>query len=54
MVTLPPQKEDQAGFEAFMGRYLPGLAAERAAVQHLNTDDVLKELEIRNMDNKEF
>lgn len=37
-----------------MGRYLPGLAAERAAVEHLNTDDVLKELEIRNMDNKEF
>lgn len=35
VVTLPPRAEDQAGFEAFMARYLPGLAVERAAVEHL-------------------
>ena len=35
VVTLPPREEDQAGFEAFMARYLPGLAVERAAVEHL-------------------
>ena len=31
-VTLAPDPQDEAGFKAFMDRYVKGLAAERAAV----------------------
>ena len=33
--TVPPDKEDAAGFSAFMERYTKGLAIERAAVESL-------------------
>ena len=34
-VTLAPDPEDVAGFEAFMARYTPALAVEKAAVSHV-------------------
>ena len=35
-VTIHPDPEDAAGFDAFMERYTAALPAERAAVDHLN------------------
>ncbi|AZN42589.1 xylulokinase [Paenibacillus albus] len=34
--TISPDPKDVAGFEAFMERYMRGLAIERAAVEHFN------------------
>ena len=33
---MEPKSEDVKGFEDYMKRYGPGLAIERAAVEHLN------------------
>ena len=33
--TLAPDPADVAGYDAFMQRYLPGLAIERAAVEQM-------------------
>ena len=35
--TVDPDPADVAGFEAFMQRYVAGLAVERAAVEHVTT-----------------
>ncbi|MNP72949.1 hypothetical protein D3C76_1695940 [compost metagenome] len=33
--SISPDPQDVEGFEAFMQRYIKGLAIERAAVEHL-------------------
>ena len=35
LVTLEPDDADADGFDAFLERYVAGLAVERAAVEHL-------------------
>jgi sugar (pentulose or hexulose) kinase len=37
--TVEPEPADVAGFEAFMQRYVAGLAVERAAVEHVGIED---------------
>ena len=35
VTTLAPEAVDVEGFNAFIGRYIDGLAVERAAVEHV-------------------